>query len=287
MTPREPQCNDSVVFETALVRIGAFRCDRDYAAFSDTGPINHDCFVFPRTAVAIEHEHEPTFAANPNVVTFYNRGQHYLRHVISEEGDRCDWFSINRDVMREAIRGRGLPEHDNPFTWTRGNCDSQTYLQQRRIFELARTCSSVDISDSLRIEEQAVGLLESVLPQPRKSGPAIQPSTREMVHRAEILLSARFDQPLSLSEIAIASGASVFHLCRSFRRYTGLPLHSYLKRLRVRHGLERVVSKRSLSEVATDLGFAHHSHFTHAFRREFEATPSAIRAELISYEERC
>src|SRR5882724_2819272 len=65
----DPKFSDTIVFESPLVRIGAFRCDRDYPGFQDTGPADNDCFVFPRTAVGIEHEHEPPFAANPNVVT--------------------------------------------------------------------------------------------------------------------------------------------------------------------------------------------------------------------------
>ena len=85
---QEPSFTDRIVYETRLVRIGAFRCDRDHPDFCDTGPANNDCFVFPRTAVQIEHEHEPPFAANPNVTTFYNRSQRYQRHQISERGER-------------------------------------------------------------------------------------------------------------------------------------------------------------------------------------------------------
>src|ERR1700744_5525789 len=101
---KEPLFRDTIVFESALVRIGAFRCDRAFPGFGDTGPAGNDCFVFPRTAVQIEHEHAPPFVANPNVVTFYNRSQHYLRHEISERGDRCDWFGVDREVAREAVR---------------------------------------------------------------------------------------------------------------------------------------------------------------------------------------
>ncbi len=81
-----PLFSDTLVFESSLVCIGAFRCQREYSGFQDTGPASHDCFVFPRTAVGIEHEHEPRFAANPNVITFYNKGQRYLRHAVSEQG---------------------------------------------------------------------------------------------------------------------------------------------------------------------------------------------------------
>ncbi|WP_348652834.1 AraC family transcriptional regulator [Polyangium sp. y55x31] len=37
---------------------------------------------------------------------------------------------------------------------------------------------------------------------------------------------------------------------------------------------------RDLTALALDLGFADHSHFTNAFRREFGCSPSAVRRLL-------
>jgi hypothetical protein len=80
-----------VVFESGLIRIGAFRCRLDHPLLHEAGqPTNRCFFVFPRTAVEIQHEHEAPFIANPNVVTFYNPGQSYRRNAISREGDLID-----------------------------------------------------------------------------------------------------------------------------------------------------------------------------------------------------
>ena len=84
---REGQISQ-VVFESGLIRIGAFRCRPDHPLFHEAGQPAENCFfVFPRTAVEIQHEHEAPFVANPNVVTFYNPGQAYRRNAISPEGD--------------------------------------------------------------------------------------------------------------------------------------------------------------------------------------------------------
>ena len=271
---KEASFSDTVVYESALVRIGAFRCDRHYAGFRDTGPARNDCFVFPRTAVLIEHEDAPAFVANPNTVTFYNREQRYQRHEVSERGDLCDWFGVHRDLARDAVRALAPAERDAPFSWHRGRCNARTYLLQRRLFDAV---AGGRIDDSIAVEETVLLLLDrvvggaaSVLPHPRK---------RELVHDVECLLASRFDATLELPQIAGHVGASVYHLCRTFREVTGLPLHQYIRQLRIRHGLEAVCETSSpLSRIAVDLGFAHHSHFTNAFRRDFEVTPSQLRA---------
>lgn len=267
--------SDTIVFETDLVRIGAFRCDADYSGFQDTGPASGDCFVFPRTAVQIEHEHQPPFAANPNVVTFYNRSQRYQRREISDRGDQCDWFGVDRALALDVVRTFDASADEAPFGWGRGPCDARTYLWQRRLFD------GVGKAGPAEVEEQAIFLLERVVAQLFETRPREESSVsnRKTVHEAECLIGKQFDQPLSLAAIARCVGSSVYHLCRTFRLVTGMALHQYRRQLRVRNGLERICeSDQTLSGVAVDLGYAHHSHFTSAFRREFGCTPSELRS---------
>jgi AraC-like DNA-binding protein len=81
-----------------------------------------------------------------------------------------------------------------------------------------------------------------------------------------------------LAELGRRSGYSVFHLCRIFRERSGLTLHAWQDRLRLLTALEQVAEPGSeLGEVALDLGYSSHSHFTTTFRRAFGLTPSAFR----------
>jgi AraC-like DNA-binding protein len=266
--------SNTVIYESSLIRIGAFRCDRDYPGFPDTGPARNDCFVFPRTAVKIEHEHAPPFVANPNIVTFYNRSQRYVRHEISEQGDRCDWFAVRRDLACEAVRRVHPKVEDVPFSWHRSRCDAQTYFLQRRLFDAV---SSGVVDDSMAVTETVLLLLDRVV-----GAAAVIPQNARrsaLVHQVECLLASRFDQRLDLALIAGHAGASIYHLCRTFREVTGFALHQYIRQLRIRHGLEEVCeTSHDLSRIAVDLGFSHHSHFTSAFRRDFAVTPSWLRA---------
>jgi len=274
---------DRVVFETGMVRIGAFRCHPSHPQFHDTGPARNCCFVFPRTAVEIQHEHEPAFVGNPNVVTFYNRGQLYQRNAISFEGDRCDWFGVETGVVREAVHAvdpsvDARPEW--PFRFTRCWSDSSTYLLQRQVFERVITGKG---EEPIAIEETVLMLLERVL---RFAYRAAQPAVHairfkqyDQVHGMEVILSERLDEYLTLADIASEIGMSVFHMCRIFRRTTGMTMWQYRHKLRLREALEDVSeSPRSIVDIALESGFSSHSHFTSQFHREFGRTPSTIRS---------
>jgi AraC-like DNA-binding protein len=275
---------DRIVFDSGLVRIGAFRCHPDDPSFHDSGPARNCCFVFPRTAVEIRHEHERAFVANPNVVTFYNQGQAYLRNAVSIEGDRCDWFGVETDVVQDVVRtfDSDLDAHsDRPFNFTRGWADASTYLSQRRLFEQVLAGA---VKEPLMVEETVVNLLDQVVRSAYETvaltGPSIVgPKQRDIVHHIEFVLSRQWGECLSLRDLANEVGISVYHLCRMFRRATGSTLHQYRQKLRVRWSLESVMeSSRSLVDIALDAGFSSHSHYTSSFRQEFAQTPSTVRA---------
>jgi len=275
---------DHIVFETGLVRIGAFRCHPDHPSFHDSGPIKQHCFVFPWTAVEIQHEHEPGFVGNPNVVTLYNLGQRYVRNAISPEGDNCDWFGVESELVRDVVSAfdSHVDDHaEQPFIFMRGWSDASTYLLQRRLFTWVTNGEHVD---PLAVEETVIELLDRVVRSAYSTRDVsrkakIRSSHRDTVHDVETILSGSADTRLSLKGIARDVGLSAYHLCRLFRRVTGMRLHQYRLRFRLRQALSEVVgTRRPLIDIALDAGFSSHSHFTDIFHNEFDATPSSVRA---------
>ena len=115
------------------------------------------------------------------------------------------------------------------------------------------------------------------------SSDRVPSSQKELVASTREVLSEGFTQPLTLDQLAREVHSSPFHLSRTFRRVTGVALHSYITELRLRESLERVWdSTIPLDRVACDLGFSSHSHFTARFRHSFGVMPSALRKREIS-----
>jgi AraC family transcriptional regulator len=280
---------DRVVFSTDSVTIGAFRCAVDHPSFRDSGPIQQDCFVFPRTAVVIQHDRGAPFVADPTIVTLYNRAQAYKRRPVSPEGDRCDWYAVAPDILREALapRDAAAADGDRPIRFAHAPADPVTYYRQRRLFvDVCRANGAP--ADILAVEERVVALLDDVLghayrvPRARATGlPRDGQRAADLADAAKLYIERRMAARLTVAWIARGIGCSVFHLCRSFRRATGQTLHAYREQVRLSAALERLEDgENDLTRLALDLGYSSHSHFSAAFRQSFPATPSQARRAL-------
>jgi len=275
---------DREVFVSPVVTVGEFRCTVSHPGFEDSGPIREDCFVFPRLAVSIQHEHAPAFVANPNVVTFYNAGQVYRRQPISPSGDHCHWFAVDRATACEVLDAAGIDAAaTGPFGWNRAPSAPAAYLAQREIVDAALQIGKSPAIDAAGIEERVIFLLDRSI-RTANEAPGSTPASRylrtthDAIHEIEILLSTRWNESWQLTDLARRAELSPFHLCRAFHRLTGFTLHQYRLRLRLRAALDDMRrTRRSLVEIALDAGFCSHSHFTSAFRREFGVPPSEWR----------
>ena len=278
---------DRLVFKSPLLAMATFRCPAEDPLFRDSGPTRNAIFVFPRTSVRIQHEGERSFVANANLVTFYNAGQAYRRIPVAPEGDECDWYWIEPRTLSQVLARRdpASADSDRPFRFAWGPSDPKTYLEQRRAFLHAATSPE---PDRLYLEETMIGILDRIVASALRSqaergrgGPGGRRRHAALAEAAKQLLTLRATDPLDLTELSGTLGCSPFHLCHVFRRQTGFTLSEFQHQIRLRRSLGRVADPGTrLTDLAQELGYASHSHFTLFFRRTFGLTPSAFRARL-------
>jgi AraC-like DNA-binding protein len=275
------------VFASPLVQIGRWRCPVDNPHFLDSGPASDALFVFPRQGVWIEHEGRDPFVADANTVTYYNKGQSYRRRKLSAAGDQCEWFAVSSDAIAETLSMHDASAIDRPlapFPFTHGPSDPDSYLRQRLVFHHVTRETR---PDRLFVEEAVLSILGEVTRLAFAHDPARSPSTPgrrgdvDVIEATRDVIARRFTENLSLIDVARDVDASVYHLARIFKARTGFSLHTYRNQLRLRSALERLRHRDTdLTDIALDLGFSSHSHFTDIFRRTFGKTPSAIRETL-------
>ena len=279
---------DVVMFASPLVKVGRWRCPTDHPHFLDSGPASDALFVFPRQSVWIQHDGGRPFVADPNTVTYYNKGQRYSRQQLSEVGDHGEWYALDPEAIAGTLalhEPAAIERPDVPFRFTHGPSDAPSYLRQRLVFEHV---SREVAPDQLFVEEAMLSVLATVTRlayQQRDGQPMVRPRRQrgemDAVEAARDLIARRFRENLSLSAVAREVETSVFHLSRIFHARTGFSLHAYRNQLRLRAALERLGERDvDLTDLALDLGFSSHSHFTETFRRSFGRTPSQVRGGL-------
>jgi AraC-like DNA-binding protein len=101
-----------------------------------------------------------------------------------------------------------------------------------------------------------------------------------LVEAAKNAIASNLDRNVTLHELCSVMHCSPWQLCRAFRRATGQTLTSYRHALRLQVALERLrLRDTDLTELALELGYSSHSHFTHVFHRHLGTTPSQVRSD--------
>lgn len=108
-----------------------------------------------------------------------------------------------------------------------------------------------------------------------------QNSEPPLVQKARDYIDKHSAEPLSLTAVAKAAGASVFHFCKVFHRATGLKFTDYVARVRLEDARTQLLNpNRRVSEVAYDVGFQSLTQFNRMFKRVFGQSPSEFRSKL-------
>jgi AraC family transcriptional regulator len=103
-------------------------------------------------------------------------------------------------------------------------------------------------------------------------------STWRLRHVIEYI-ETHLGEDLALTELAGVAGYSVSHFKTLFTRAVGVPVHRFVLERRVERARTLLlVSDRTVSAVALEVGFAHPSHLARCMRRVLGITPSQLVA---------
>lgn len=279
------QFQSDVRYRGALVSITDVRCRPSTCSLSGEEQATAHEVVFPRAGVFVKHVGHRRAVADPNQVLFFNAGEPYsISHPVPG-GDDSTCFVFSDETLMDVLCSydRATRDHpERPFSLIHCAAEPQTIIMQQRLRQRLSDRAATD----LEIEESALGLLQAVVRyayrsrevSPRRQRPGTLQQRRDWVEAVKLLLAERPEANLSLSEIARAIHCSPFHLARLFRASVGSTIHQYKLRLRLALALERLSDHpASLTDLALDLGFSSHSHFTAAFQQFFGTSPSKFR----------
>jgi AraC family transcriptional regulator len=133
--------------------------------------------------------------------------------------------------------------------------------------------------DHIDVEESVVELLTCIVHAAgMNTREQRTPAARLIGAAKELIGTAR--EPRSLTSIAAQLNVSPAYLTDLFRRYEGLSLARYQRRLRLSRALVELPDTEDIAALALELGFSSHAHFSTAFRVAYGESPSMYRKNL-------
>jgi AraC family transcriptional regulator len=266
------------LFCGASLRIASWRCLAMNEQLTPERQMPWDEVTFAHTGMFRLHAGDRSHLIDGTSVALLNAGIPFRTSHPVGCGEVGSSFVVAPGLLRSVIADEGA---ELRFRNVSAPCCSRLLLSQRQLVRALERGSPVE---PLQIEEEALAIVAELLSPRRLLGPAGKPRRRvrrddvETAETAREYIASRYTQRLQLDEIATACGVSVYRLCRTFLADTSMTVHRYVSRLRLAAALEHLAGgERNLTSLALELGFSSHSHFSWAFRREFNLSPSAWR----------
>jgi AraC-like DNA-binding protein len=102
-----------------------------------------------------------------------------------------------------------------------------------------------------------------------------------VVQQAKSIIDQRYAEPLTLQDLAVATGRSKRHLGTLFEQQVGMPVHRYLTRVRLRRALGLIRQGEKIEAVSLLVGYRSKANFYRHFKAQTGITPLAYRSALV------
>jgi len=275
------------LYDSPMIAVRDYICRHDHREASPEEESDSNSITLMRHGAFARHFGKAKVTSDVNQALFFAKGSVYRVSHPSGCGDRGTSMVVAESILTDIVRELDPSvddRADDPFTFSSGPVDTALFLRHRdyvRRLEIAEADPLeplwADVTGLQLIADVLVAAYEHAGTKPRRRG-STSKDHAERTEAAKAYIAKHLGENISLADIAAVANASPFNFARLFQQQTGMPVHRYVTRLRLRTSLERIADPGAdLTSIALELGFSSHSHFTDVFRREFGKTPSEIR----------
>ena len=268
-----PRCEADARQRTALVRspLGLVENVASRGGSRPVGGFSPDFQVcLPYRGLFVFHVGDDDVVSDANQVVFVAAGEPFRVSEPRPGGFAELVVTVLPSLLAELVGAAPAALRRHPlFRLRRRRAEPRLQLLRARLLH-------AHDGDPLAADELLIAVLRCAL---AAEMPAASPSaaTRRLIARTKEFVAGHLGEPFRLGDVARSVGASPAYLTDVFRRCEGVPLHRYTVQLRLARALDELPRVADLTGLALDLGFSSHSHFTAAFRRAFDCTPSEFR----------
>jgi AraC family transcriptional regulator len=198
----------------------------------------------------IVKKREATYELLPGQSTFNKAGEyHQFTNVLPS-------LIVNLEIEEDFLLCHGLSQniydellHHNPDT-------------RFMMLNVGKELNAADTFSVASIQMLLLGLIKTTKSQRKKE------AYPDWLNTINAILQDCWNEPLTLQDLAIAAGVHPVTISKNFPKYFSCTLGAYMRKLKIEKALILIKStKKSLTEIAFDCGFADQSHFTRTFKQ--------------------
>ncbi len=273
-----PEFDATPMLTTRTVAVWDVMCPGHIRQLADEECATSTHLIFPYRGVYVHHVGSRHTVVEASQVLFINEDEPYrVSHPI-DGGDSTLSIRVEPETLVELAPAR----YQHPrgrAAFDRSGVRADTRTQQ--LAATVRQRLHRGAVDVLEAEELTLELVRHTLGEKSWSAPnGHGAGPRRLADRVKLLLSSDLGRRWTLSEAAKSVGVSPVYLTQAFKRVEDVPLYRYHLRLRLARALDLLADYDDLTDLALDLGFTSHSHFTAAFRKVYGMTPSAFQRSI-------
>ncbi len=183
---------------------------------------------------------------------------------------RYFWFSFSADTLFDCEKLFGISEKKPVLT---SNAPQTIITLFDRLFEIPFSSSPTYFN----VLSFLMQIIDTERPQPRSSAPLYSPES--IVEKAKDIIELNYMRPdFSVGSISNVLYISRQHLCRLFKKSTGLTPVAYLAEKRISTSAELLKCARfSIRTLSEKCGFENEAYFMRCFKKKFGMTVNEYR----------
>ena len=219
-------------------------------------------------------EHDEAIADSSRVL-FLNKDQVWrMSHPVAG-GDSSLSIGLTPEILVELVPGELLASGDvAALNRSALRIDTQTQAMAAGVrYRLDRGA----IGGVLEAETVTMALIRAAVHGHAPDDRRITARSRKLVDAAKLVVGGDLGRRWTLSDVAAEVGVSPVYLTQICQRVEGIPMYRYQLQLRLAQALQRLGEYDDVTDLAIDLGFSSHSHFSAAFKQTYGQTPSEFR----------
>lgn len=104
----------------------------------------------------------------------------------------------------------------------------------------------------------------------------------EQIQKVVDYIEEHLDETTDINKLADMAALSPFYFQRLFKRLVKRPVADYIKQRRMGAAIKKLQSDQKILDIAIELGFSSHEHFTKIFKESYGMTPQEYRKNPVT-----